>query len=215
MNKIFVTGIGTAVGKTIVSAILTEALNADYWKPIQTGADEDSDAETVRNLVSNPHSRFHPECYLFAAPLSPHIAAQKENKTIELSNLKSKISQLKSKCLIIEGAGGVMVPLNKTNRIIDLILALEARPVIVSRHYLGSINHTLLTFDTLVSRGIKPLGIVYNGLDNYGAEEYIQDYTNLSVLGRINQELELTKDVVKRYAAEMKGSLETALPKGI
>ena len=149
MKPIFITGIGTGVGKTLVAAIITEALEAAYWKPIQAGFDEGTDALTVKDLISNTETILYPEVYKLQLPASPHIAAREENITINIDTICQQYSQLAThnshhSHLIIEGAGGSLVPLNNDEFIVDLIKKLEARVILVSRNYLGSINHSLL-----------------------------------------------------------------------
>src|SRR6202012_1239001 len=139
MRKIFVTGIGTDVGKTVVSAILTQALKADYWKPIQTGTEFDNDTERVKKLVSNTSSVFHSEAYRLKASLSPHAAAKAENTKIDLAEINIPET---THTLIIEGAGGLLVPLNEKYFVIDLIKKMNAETILVVQNYLGSINHT-------------------------------------------------------------------------
>ena len=131
MTPIFVTGIGTGVGKTVISAILAEALRADYWKPIQAGLDA-TDTETVRALLTNKESRLFPEAVRLKAPLSPHAAAKLDSKNIRISDIKPPDTK---NALIIEGAGGLLVPLNEEELMVDLVRALNATVVVVSRHY--------------------------------------------------------------------------------
>src|SRR5689334_10566229 len=137
----FVTGIDTDSGKTLVSAILCEALGYDYWKPIQAGLPRDS--ETVKSLSSK--TVIHPESYLLKTPASPHASAKLDNIKIELKN----IALPNSNGLIIEGAGGCLVPINDENFVVDLFPKLNAEIILVSDLYLGSINHTLLTVSLL------------------------------------------------------------------
>src|SRR5690606_28573836 len=164
--KIFVTGISTNVVKTIVSAMLAESLQADYWKPIQAGDLANSDSQTVRNLLSNTKTVIHPERYRLSTPASPHLAAEIDGVTIEKDNI---IEPHTHNHLIIEGAGGLFVPINDLENVIDLIKP-DYKVVIVSRHYLGSINHTLMTIETLWSRNINILGIVFSGDENVATE---------------------------------------------
>jgi len=168
MKPIFITGIGTDVGKTIVSAILVEKLQADYWKPVQAGDLDNSDTIKVRQLVSNAVSVFHPEAYRLTQPFSPHKAAHLDGVEIDID--KIVLPQTNNQ-LIIEGAGGLMVPLNNQHLIIDLIERLTADVILVSRNYLGSINHTLLSVEALLGRGINIRAIVFNG----EADEYTQN----------------------------------------
>ena len=142
MNKYFITGIGTDVGKTIVSAILTEALKADYWKPVQSGVADGTDKSLVSSLITNTTSVCHNESYSFQEPASPHLAASLENQKIKLEQMHLPDTQ---NDLIIEGAGGILVPLNDSNYVIDLAQEFEADVILVCRNYLGCINHSLLS----------------------------------------------------------------------
>ena len=151
-KNIFVTGIGTGVGKTIASAVLVEALKADYWKPIQCGNLDISDTVTVKSLISNPVSKIHPEAYRLKTASSPYYAAKLEGVQIEL---KKCIPPVTTRHLIIDGAGGLLVPLNDKECVADLISALRAPVVLVCKNYLGSINHTLLSIELLKQRGIQ------------------------------------------------------------
>lgn len=193
--KIFITAIGTDSGKTLVSAIIVEALGADYWKPIQAG--EPRDTDTVKSLVGNSASRFHPEAYLLKIPASPHASAQREGIEIELSKIKAPSTH---NDLVIEGAGGVMVPLNQQDFVIDLATHLGTSVVLVSNLYLGSINHTLLTADLLKSRNIPVLGIVFNGVSNPESEQIILHHTGYPLLLRVNQEKVVSPQIVRHYA---------------
>src|SRR6476469_5700689 len=140
MKPIFITGIGTGVGKTVAAAIITEALQADYWKPVQAGFDDGTDALTVKDLISNTQTIIHPEVYKLELPASPHISAREEAITISLENIRESYSQLTitNNSIVIEGAGGLLVPLNDCEFILDLIKKLDARVILVSRNYLGS-----------------------------------------------------------------------------
>ena len=194
--KLFVTGISTDVGKTIVSSILTEALLADYWKPIQAGDLDNSDTMKVEKLISNSHSKLHPESYKLNTPASPHLAAEIDNVEIDLA----KIIEPKTKNhLIIEGAGGLLVPLNAQDCIVDLIKP-DYKLVVVSRNYLGSINHTLLTIEALKQRNIPIFGIVFSGEINQSTERFIAQKTNVRILPRLEQEPYFDKNVILEYA---------------
>lgn len=199
MRKLFVTGIGTDVGKTVVSSVLVEALKADYWKPVQTGSFFSTDTAKVQKWVTNTESKFHPEGYLLKQYMSPHAAAELEDIEIKLGSLKIPET---NNTLIIEGAGGLMVPLNRTEFMIDMIKMFDAEVVLVIQNYLGSINHTLLSIDALKSRGLKILGVVFNGAPHQLSQDIIMDYCKLKVLGRINKEKDLTQDIIKGYAKE-------------
>lgn len=201
MKKYFVTGIGTDIGKTVVAAILTEALAADYWKPVQAGNLEYTDTDTVRNLISNPQSVFHPEAYRLQLPASPHQAAAAEHIFIDPANLNIPPT---ARNLIIEGAGGLMVPLNDSFLMIDLIAQSNCDVILVSKNYLGSINHTLLSIEVLQRRNIPLAGIVFNGEPNPASEDYILKYTGLPKLPGILPETEMNREVIRRYAAQFK-----------
>jgi dethiobiotin synthetase len=195
----FVTAIDTDSGKTLVSAILCEALNADYWKPVQAG--KPRDAEAIRSLITNPNTVIHPETYCLKEPASPHAAARKEQIHISLLNFKTPGSQ---RTLIIEGAGGCLVPLNDNDLMIDLIKKLQVEVILVSDVYLGSINHTLLTVEALVSRSINIKGIIFNGEDNPEAERIILLKTGLRKMLHIRRHERITKEIVKEYASQIK-----------
>jgi dethiobiotin synthetase len=204
-RNIFVTGIGTDVGKTIISAVLTEALNADYWKPIQSGYTEGCDSERVKKLISNPLSKFHKERYLLKEPLSPHVAAILEN--IEISLKEFSLPKTENRNLVIEGAGGILVPINNDHVIADLIEKFDAEVIVVSRNYLGSINHTLLTLNELERRKLKLKGIIFNGNSNLATESIILKKYQFDFVGRVNYYEEFTKETTLKYAAEFKGKL--------
>ncbi|WP_020607575.1 dethiobiotin synthase [Spirosoma spitsbergense] len=196
-THIIVAGIGTEIGKTVVSAVLVEALQADYWKPIQSGGLDDSDTDAVKRLIRNPVSRFHPEAYRLTQPLSPHAAAEIDNITIELDRLEAPKTD---NSLVIELAGGLMVPLNNHQLNIDLVEELSLPVVLVSQNYLGSINHTLLSVDACRTRNIPLLGILFNGRTVASTESFILNYTGLPCVGRIGQEQRITPEIIRRYA---------------
>jgi dethiobiotin synthetase len=194
--KIFITGISTDVGKTIASAIITQALEADYWKPVQAGDLNDSDSHKIQKYISNNKSILHPNSYVLQTPASPHLAAKMDNITIDLK----KIIEPKTKNhLVIEGAGGIFVPLNESDCVIDLI-QLDYKVIVVSRHYLGSINHTLLTIEALKNRGINTAGIIFNGNENLPSESIILNKTQLKCIGRIEEEPYFDTNVIAEYA---------------
>ncbi len=195
-NSYFITGIGTGIGKTISAAIITEALEADYWKPIQAGDLKFSDTHKVKKLISNLKTVFHPNAFALSQPMSPHAAAKKDG--VEVNSVKIKRPET-SNNLVIEGAGGLLVPVNDKETIADLILSND-KVILVSRHYLGSINHTLLTAEALKNRGINCFGIIFNGNENRETENIILNITGIPMLGRIEEEPYFDKNVVKQYA---------------
>jgi dethiobiotin synthetase len=194
--KLFITGISTDVGKTIASAILVEALQADYWKPVQAGDLDNSDTQKVKSLVSNSKSQFHPNAYALNTPASPHVSAQLDGIEINLTKIKEPDTQ---NHLVIEGAGGVFVPLNGTDCVIDLIQP-DYKVIVVSRHYLGSINHTLLTIEALKSRNLTIAGIIFSGAENKATETIILSKTNIKCIGRIDEEPYFDATVILEYA---------------
>ncbi|WP_028890018.1 dethiobiotin synthase [Tenacibaculum ovolyticum] len=202
MKKYFITGISTEVGKTIASAIVTEALEADYWKPIQAGELEDSDSHKIKQLISNSNTVIHPNSYALKTPMSPHAAAEIDKTTIELSKIEEPKTQ---KNLVIEGAGGLLVPLNNSETILDIIKQ-EYKVIVVSRHYLGSINHTLLTLNLLKEKGFD-VAIIFSGNEHKTTEEIIKKMTNVSVIGRIEEEPYFDKNVIREYAELFKEKL--------
>ncbi len=204
MNKFFITGIGTEVGKTIISAIVTEAFEADYWKPIQAGDLENSDSHKVKELVSNSRTVFHPNSFALKTPMSPHAAAEIDG--VEVSEEKIKEPQTQND-LVIEGAGGLLVPLNDVQTIADLIRP-DYKVILVSRHYLGSINHTLLTVEALKKRNLNCIGIIFNGAENPSTEEVILKMTKLPVLLRVSEEKSVDRKMVSRYAQQLKSNLK-------
>jgi dethiobiotin synthetase len=201
MKRIFVTGIGTGIGKTLVSAIITEYLQADYWKPIQSGDLDNTDTMTVRRLISNSESVLHEERFRLTQPLSPHASAEIDGIEMKLNDFTTPESA--KQYLVIEGAGGLMVPINNTTTIADLIKFLDASVILVSKNYLGSINHTLLTIQELERREIPITGLVFNGECLPQTENFIINYSNLPVIFRLDNEATINKKTVQKYAARI------------
>jgi dethiobiotin synthetase len=201
-KKYFVTAIDTDSGKTMVSAMLCEALEADYWKPVQAGLPKDSDA--VKSLIKNQRTKIHPETYLLNTPASPHASAKIDGITISLENFKLPEAQNN---LIVEGAGGCLVPLNDEVFVIDLIRYLNIEVIVVADLYLGSINHTLLTLEALKNRGIPVKGVVFNGKTNPESERIILHHSQIPCLLRINREDEINYNAIKKYAVILKANL--------
>lgn len=197
MKRYFISGIGTDVGKTIASAILVEALKADYWKPIQSGDLDNSDTMKVRNLVTNKITRFHPESYRLTQPMSPHAAALIDKISIQPERI---IIPDHTNHLIIEGAGGLMVPLNDSFLIVDLIKNMGAEVILISRNYLGSINHTLLSIDLLKSRNIPIKGIIFNDKQVKSSEEFITQYSGVKTLFSIDNEGNMDANTILKYS---------------
>ncbi|WP_426329746.1 dethiobiotin synthase [Pedobacter sp. R-06] len=194
MAKYFITGIGTGIGKTLISAVLTEKLKADYWKPIQSGDLNTSDSITIHSLISNTQTVIHPESYRLTQPLSPHLSARLDGIEIDLNKINMPLT---NNDLIVEGAGGLMVPLNEKELIIDLIKKLNIEVILVSQNYLGSINHTLLSVNLLKQYEIPIKGIIFNGDENVETERYIQQYAKIKKLGIIPNFSNIDKEKVK------------------
>lgn len=201
--KLFITGIGTDVGKTVASAIVVEALEADYWKPIQAGDLDCSDTHKVKSRISNSKSRFHPNAFALNTPASPHLAAALDGVVINLKQIKEPKTD---NHLVIEGAGGVLVPLNDTDSVVDLIQK-DYKVIVVSRHYLGSINHTLLTIEALKNRKVNVAGIIFSGDENKATEEIILKKTGAQCIGRIDNEPYFDENVIRYYADKFRDNL--------
>ncbi|MCW4470306.1 dethiobiotin synthase [Flavobacterium sp. MFBS3-15] len=201
--KLFITGIGTDVGKTIASAIITEALQADYWKPVQAGDIKDSDSHKIERYISNSKTRIFQNSYVLNTPASPHLAAEIDGISIDIKEIKEPKT---GNHLIIEGAGGVLVPLNGNDVVADLIKR-DYKVILVSRHYLGSINHTLMTIEVLKSRGVIVEGVIFNGNENTSTQSIILQKTGIKMLGRIDDEPYFDKNVILDYADRFRNNL--------
>jgi len=195
-HTFFVTGISTEVGKTVVSAILTECLEADYWKPIQAGELHHTDSDKVRQLLSNQNTKIHPSYAELQTPMSPHAAAAIDDVSIQISDIKRPKTK---NHLVIEGAGGLLVPVNNTETIANIIAPTD-QVIIVSRHYLGSINHTLLTVEALKNKGLNIFGIIFSGAAHPTTESSIATMSQVPIIGRVDEEPYFDKNVVKEYA---------------
>ncbi|PWK20488.1 dethiobiotin synthase [Xanthomarina spongicola] len=202
MKTYFVTGISTDVGKTIASAIIVEALQADYWKPIQAGELDNCDTKKVEKLVSNKKSKFHPNSYALKTPMSPHAAADIDAIAI---TIKGIIEPKTKNHLVIEGAGGLLVPINSKQTVLDIIKP-EHHVVVVSRHYLGSINHTLLTVNLLKEKGFQ-VSIIFSGKEHKTTEDIIRKMTKAPIIGRIDEEPYFDKNVILEYAELFRSKL--------
>ena len=195
-HKIVVTGIGTDVGKTVVSAIIAEALQANYWKPVQAGDLDKGDSLAVNQLTNRV--KIVPEAYKLSQPMSPHAAAARDGIFIDLHNLDIPVV---SGNIVIEGAGGLMVPLDgEGTTYLDLFKKWNLPVVVVSKHYLGSINHTLLTIEALQSANIPIKGLIFVGNENAETESVILNKTGVKMLARIPWAEELTKDFIAEQA---------------
>jgi dethiobiotin synthetase len=211
MKPIFISGIGTDVGKTCMAAVVTQALHADYWKPIQAGFDKGTDRETVYELLSNKESVCFPERYKLALPASPHISAREEGIQIEMEALIEALPKT-SKPLVIEGAGGILVPINEHEFVGDIVKALDAHLILISRNYLGSINHSLLTAEWVKLHNISCLGWIFN--DQFmDYEDEIVGWSGYQKLGSFPFEENFNIETVAAWAEKLRPNLLSALEK--
>ncbi|PWL28741.1 MAG: dethiobiotin synthase [Fluviicola sp. XM-24bin1] len=195
MQKYIITGIGTEVGKTVVSAIVSEALRANYWKPVQAGDLDFSDSMKVDAWTDNVN--ILEERYRLKTPMSPHAAADIDG--ISIASHDFQVPDVNP--LVIEGAGGLMVPLNQTGlTYLDVFQKWNLPVILVSRHYLGSINHTLMSVDALKQRGIEIKGIIFVGDEHPTTESIILKSTGLPMIIRIPMTDEVNKDFVMEQA---------------
>lgn len=213
---IFITGIGTGIGKTLVAAAVAEALDAAYWKPIQAGVEEGTDSQLLASFLSNPGARVYPELYKLRLAASPHIAAREEGLVVNLAAIKSRLEEIRSpesnprQHLVIEGAGGLMVPLNEHQFVADLVKELQARVILVSRNYLGSINHSLLTAQVCHYYKLDVLGWIFN--DQYLAyEDEIVQWSGFPKIGALPFCPQPGKAFVQEQAALLQSSLNKIL----
>ncbi len=206
MNRIAIVGIHTGIGKTIASAVLTLALDADYWKPVQAGTDQ-TDSDLLRQFV--PPARVHSEAFVLSQPLSPHAAAAIDGVTIDIKAIS--IPETKN-LLLIETAGGLHSPMSDTATMADFVRYHKLPVILVTQHYLGSINHTLLTAEVLKLRCIPVIGLVLNGAPNQESEVFITRYSGLPILARI-PELDLSDPTaITSCAEDLRPSLKVHFP---
>jgi dethiobiotin synthetase len=184
MPSFFVTGTDTGIGKTVASALLCAALDAIYWKPIQTGSREGTDRATVMRLANLPRERTIPEAYCFAPPVSPHLAARRAGTRIELKRIKLP-SLPRGESLIVEGAGGVLVPVNESQLMTHLMKRLKLPVLLVARSSLGTINHTTLSLAALRAAALEVRGVIMVGKPNTENRKAIEHYGNIAVVGMI------------------------------
>ncbi|MDE3180209.1 MAG: dethiobiotin synthase [Acidobacteriota bacterium] len=183
-SSFFVTGTDTSVGKTVLSALLTAALGAVYWKPVQSGAIEGTDRQTVMRIAGIPEQRTRPECYCFDPPVSPHLAAREAGIRIDLSRIR--IPEIDEDLpLVVEGAGGILTPLNETETLLNLISHLSLPVVVAARSSLGTINHSLLTLGALRQANAEVRGVVMLGEENLENRRAIEHYGEVPVIGHV------------------------------
>ena len=198
---LFVTGTDTGIGKTVTAAVLTAGLKAEYWKPIQCGLDEGTDRNWVVRKTALPENRFHPEAYLLKHPLSPHAAARLEGIHIDLASIKAP-RPLQGRRLIVEGAGGLLVPLNDQYTMIDLIKKLGFPVILTAGSGLGTINHTLLSLRELERNRIEVLGVVLNGPRNPSNRDAIEHFGRVRVLAEIAPLSEINFSTLQKTFSE-------------
>jgi dethiobiotin synthetase len=209
LKPIFITGTGTDVGKTLISAIVTESLHADYWKPVQAGFSDGTDSLFIQEMISNNKSKIHPELYRLKMPASPHLSAPAEEKKIKIKEIIAHLPKTKNQ-LIIEGAGGLMVPLNQKEMILNLIKNLKAKVIIVSKNELGSINHSLLTAAVLKKEKINVLGWIFTEeYKNY--ENEIAGWSGYPVIAGVKHLPVISKETIKAEAIKMLPKLKAIL----
>lgn len=199
LRGVFVTGTDTGVGKTVVSAALCAAWNAAYWKPVQTGAaDGDDDTATVAHLAGLPPERVFAPGRVYGEPASPERAAALEGTEVRISDLTPPRT---SAPLVVEGAGGLLVPINADETMADLMGTLGLPAVVVARSTLGTINHTMLTLEALRSRGLPLLGVVISGPPNPHNREAIERHGRVQVLAEFPRLDEVTPEAIAQLAA--------------
>jgi len=182
--QLFITGTGTDVGKSVVAAMLLAGTRGFYWKPVQSGLEPISDSDWVRRATDLPEDHFLPETYRFRNPLSPHAAAALEGVRIDLSAFRLPELPVPGQ-LIVEGAGGVLVPLNERDLMLDLIVLLALPVLVVASSRLGTINHTLLTLQALRSRRVSVVGVILNGPPDPSNRQAIEHFGVIPVLAQI------------------------------
>ena len=200
MQGFFVTGTDTDVGKTVVSAWLLTHLDALYWKPVQAGAEPETDAVTVRRLAEISEDRILPEAYVLPEAIAPHEAARRAGIAIDMAKLEAPATD---RLLVVEGAGGLLVPLTSTDYVIDLAAQLHLPVILVARSTLGTINHTLLSIEALRRRGLPLAGVVVNGPETPHNRAAIERYGEVNVIAEIPWLPELTRASLQAIEPEL------------
>lgn len=198
-QRLVIAGTDTDVGKTVLAAALVGALKAAYWKPVQSGLEGETDSETVARLSGAPASAILPEAYRLNTPASPHLAAERDGLEIDINRLA--LPQTAGP-LVVEPAGGLMVPLTRSRLQIDLIARWDAPVVLCARTELGTINHSLLSIEALLQRDIPLLGIAFIGDEQIDAERTIAEMGGVRLLGRLPRLAPLSKDTLSAAFAQ-------------
>ncbi|MCF8276735.1 MAG: dethiobiotin synthase [Flavobacteriales bacterium] len=201
---LFITGIGTDVGKTVAAAIITKALEADYWKPVQCGDLDNSDSINIARLTG---LKTLPEAYRLQAPMSPHAAAELEGIELRIDEIELPQSD---NLIVVEGAGGVMVPLSSTETYVDLMVKLSLPVVLVTRHYLGSINHTMLSWKALKEAGLNVVALIISGKAHESTESYFATQIDIPFI-RINELEEFSSETIGTEAQRLKSSIKALM----
>lgn len=205
MNKaIAIVGIHTDIGKTIVSAVVTEALDGHYWKPVQAGSLDYTDKHVVQRLISNGQERVHDEAVLLSQPMSPHAAAVIDNIQIDYKQFTWPVTE---NILLVETAGGVLSPMSADTTMADFVQYYKLPVILVSQNYLGSINHTLLCIEVLKNRNIPLLGIIISGDTNVNSETFIEQYTGVPIIARVPFLTELNNAKIIECTMSIKDAL--------
>lgn len=199
-NQFIIAGIGTEIGKTLISAIFRQGMQADYWKPVQSGNPEEADALFIGQMTRVPEGKIWDSSYMLTQPLSPHTAAEIDGIRISLDHIQLPLTE---RSLIVELAGGLMVPLNESETNLDLIARIALPVILVSKNYLGSINHTLLSYEILKAKQIPIAGIVFNGPANASGERFILQHTGLKVLLRVPELAQINPKIIQEYAQQI------------
>jgi len=199
-NQFIIAGIGTEIGKTLISSIFRQGMQADYWKPVQSGNPEEADALFIGQMTRVPEGKIWDSSYMLTQPLSPHTAAEIDGIRISLDHIQPPLTE---RSLIVELAGGLMVPLNESETNLDLIAHIALPVILVSKNYLGSINHTLLSYEILKAKQILIAGIVFNGPANASGERFILQHTGLKVLLRVPELAQINPEIIQEYAQQI------------
>lgn len=197
--RFVVSGTDTGIGKTVFAAALTHALRAHYWKPVQSGLEEETDSETVQRLAVVPQARILPEAYRLKLPASPHLSARLENITINPALLLPPQTEGP---LVIEGAGGLLVPLTERVVFADIFARWQVPLILCARTSLGTINHTLLSLDALRHRAIPVHGVVFIGDENRESQEIIVSLGAVRQLGRLPHPKKMTSQALHQAFAD-------------
>jgi dethiobiotin synthetase len=197
MRTIAIVGIHTGIGKTIASAVIAEALGADYWKPVQAGDLENTDTIQVAKLLSNGMARVHPEAHKLTEAMSPHAAAYMDKVEIDYNLFPFPKTE---RILVVETAGGLHSPMTGNATMADFVQHYDLPVILISNNYLGSINHTLMSVEVMKARGIKLLGIIMNGEPNNSSESFIQEYSGLPIIAHIPRFDSLTHENITQQA---------------